>query len=175
MICVYAVFITFSTFSYCPWLFWFSIRLKQIFQVHNTTISFSFVFSLFFSSFFLNGLLWAMSHVVDGLPAWSISSPMRIVLKGLAFGSRLFVSFLSRGYGSKVFPKNGQFSIMCPKTLIEMISGYHDLGILFCSCRLASHSRLVSRHFLRLHGQPRGCPAQPKDGFKQHEKRGPLV
>ena len=109
MTCIYAVFHHF--FQHFFSLSWFLFRPDRIFQVHDMTINFSFVlFFIHFSLFFIS-LLWAMSHVVDGLPAWNISSHMRTVLKGLAFSSRLLVSFLSKGYGSKVFSKNGQFSI----------------------------------------------------------------
>ena len=78
-----------------------------------------------------------MSYVVDGLSAWSISSHIRIVLKGLAFGPRLFISFLStkRVMTQKCFREMGNFRSMCRKTLIKVISGYHDLGILFCSLK----------------------------------------
>ena len=113
---------SFSSFSqhfFLTWLSWFSFRLNSNFSSawHNNQFFFCSFFFIHFSLFFLNGLLWAMSHVVDGLPAWSISSHMRIVLKGLAFGSRLLVSFLFRGYGSEVFPKNEQFSIDVPQDI----------------------------------------------------------
>ena len=79
------------------WLSWFLFGLGRMFQVHDTTINFSFSFIHSFFSFFVNSLLWATLHVVDGFPTWSISSHVRIVLKRLAFGSRLLVSFLLRG------------------------------------------------------------------------------
>ena len=89
MICVYAFFSAFFRFMF---------GLKRISQVHNMTINFSFSFiHSFFFFFFVNCLFWATSHVVDGFPAWNISSHVRIVLKWLVFGSLLLVSFLFRG------------------------------------------------------------------------------
>ena len=73
---------------------WFLFRPNRIFQVHDMTINFSFVF-LFFV-FFVVCLLRATTHIIDDLLDWSISSHMRTVLRGLAFGSRLLISFLSR-------------------------------------------------------------------------------
>ena len=35
----------------------------------------------------------------------------------------------------KCFRKMGNFRSMCSKTLIKVILGYHDLGILFCSLK----------------------------------------
>ena len=95
MICVYAVFfIIFSTFFFN----FLDFRLDLIdFSSAWHRNQFFFFFYSFVFFFFFNGLLWATSHVIDGLPAWIISSYMRIVLKGLAFGSKLLVSFLSRG------------------------------------------------------------------------------
>ena len=87
MICGFSFFSTF--------FFLIEFRLDRIFQVHDMTINF--LFLLFIRFFlFLNGLLWVTSHVIDGLPAWSISSQLKIVLKRLGFGLRLLVSFLSR-------------------------------------------------------------------------------
>ena len=106
---------SFFNFVFWIWLSWFSFGLNRIFQVHDMTINFSFVLFHSFFSLFFNGPLWAISHVVDGLLAWSISSHMRIILKGLAFDSRLLVSFLSREkYGSKIFPRNEQFLVNVP-------------------------------------------------------------
>ena len=45
---------------------------------------------------------------------------VRIVLEGWLFGPRLFISFLSKkGYGSKVFSRNGQFSIDVPQGISQ--------------------------------------------------------
>ena len=50
------------------------------------------------------------------------------------FGPKLFIPLLSkkRVMAQKCFRKMGNSRSMCPKTLINVISGYHDLGILFC-------------------------------------------
>ena len=94
MICVYAAFFQHILWI---WLSWFLFGLSRIFKCMTWQSIFFLFFYSFIFFFFLNGPLWAMSHVVDGLPTWNISSHMRIILKGLAFGSRLLVSFLSRG------------------------------------------------------------------------------
>ena len=56
-----------------------------------------------------------MSHVVDGLPAWSISSHIRIILKkGWLLVRGCSYHFCpEEKYGSKVFPRNGQFFGQC--------------------------------------------------------------
>ena len=122
-------------FCSCPSFFsifsWFSFILDRIFQVHDMTIIF--LFALFF---FMVCLFRAMAHIIDGLPAWSIFPYVKIVLKGLAFWSKVFFrSFPSkeRIIAQKYFRKMGNFRSMCPKILIMVILGYHDLGILFCS------------------------------------------
>ena len=53
------------------------------------TINFSFV--LFFFTFFILTicLLRATMHAIDGPPSWSSSSNVRIILKGLAFWSKV--------------------------------------------------------------------------------------
>ena len=55
----------------------------------------------------------------------------------LAFWSKVAytITVNKKGYGSKVFSRNGNFRSMCPKTLIKVILGYHDLEILFCSLK----------------------------------------
>ena len=71
------------------------------------------------------------SHVVDGLPAWSISSHMRIVLKrGRLLVQGLFLSFLSkeRIMAQKYSRIDGQFWSTCPKAPIKVISEYYDYG-----------------------------------------------
>ena len=130
----------------CSFLFFFNLAFLIFVWTQSNFSSawhdnqFFFFFYSFVFSFFLNSLLWATLHVVDGLPAWSISSHVRIVLKGLAFGLRLLVSFLLRG---KIWLKNipekmgGSWS-MRPKASIKVISERHDcrrpiLSGLFCS------------------------------------------
>ena len=51
------------------------------------------------------------------------------------FGPKLFIPLLStKGVmAQKCFREMGNSWSMCPKTLIKVISGYHDLGILFFS------------------------------------------
>ena len=101
----------------------FHLDSTRIFQVHDMTIN--------FSSFFC--LLRATTYAIDGLPSWGISSHMRIVLKGWAFGPRLFISFLStkRVMAQKCFRGMGNFQLTCLKALVRMISVYHDLGFCF--------------------------------------------
>ena len=125
--CLCSFFIIFSTFSQ-HFFSWFSFRFNQNFQVHGVTINFSFV--LFFSFFILTiCLLRATMPAIDGLPSWSISSHMRIVLKGWLFGPKLFISFLSkeRIMAQKCFREMGNFWSTCPR---HQFSEYHDLGIL---------------------------------------------
>ena len=91
---------------------------------------FFFFFYSFIFSFFVNSLLWATLHVVDGLPAWSISSHVMIVLKRLTFGSRLLVLFLLRGkiWLKSIIEKMGDFWSMRLEASIKVISERHDLG-----------------------------------------------
>ena len=60
-----------------------------------------------------------------------------LLWKGWLFGPKLFIPLLStkRVMTQKCFREMGNFRSMCPKTLIKVISGYHDLGILFCSLK----------------------------------------
>ena len=116
------------------WLFWFSFGLNQISQVHDMTIIFLFSF-FYFVRFFLFlilvvCLLRATMYAIDGPPDWSISSHVRIVLKGLAFGSRLLVLFLFRGkiWLTNILEKMGSFWSMCPEASIKVISERHDFG-----------------------------------------------
>ena len=53
------------------------------------------------------------------------------------FGPKLFIPLLSTKMvmAQKCFREMGNFRSMCPKTLIKVISRYHDLGILFCSLK----------------------------------------
>ena len=53
------------------------------------------------------------------------------------FGPKLFIPLLStkRVMAQKYFQEMGNFLSMCLKTLIKVISKYHDLGILFCSLK----------------------------------------
>ena len=104
----------------------FMLGLKRISLVHDMTLNFL-LFIRFFS-FFVDCLLWATSHVVDDFLAWIIYFHMRIVLKGLAFGSRLLVSFLSKGknMAQKYSQGTSNFWSTCPKALITVISEYHN-------------------------------------------------
>ena len=71
------------------WLSWFSFGLNRIFQVHEMIINF------FFFSRFVYSKQRCMQKMAFSVE--SIISNVGIVLEGLAFGSRLLVSFLSRG------------------------------------------------------------------------------
>ena len=86
MVCVYAFFHHF--FDLC-------LDSNEFLQCIIWQSIFFFFYSFIFS-FFVNCLLWATTHVIDGLPTWSISSYVRIVLKGWPFGPKLFISFLSQ-------------------------------------------------------------------------------
>ena len=92
--------------------------------MHDMTIN----FFLFFLALVVY-LLRATTHIIDGLPAWSILSHMGTVLKGLTFGSRLLVSFLSKGknMAKKYSQEMGDFWSTRPKALIRVILKYHDL------------------------------------------------
>ena len=118
-------FIIFSTFFLASW---FLFRLDRIFQVHDMTINFSFVLFFFFL-FFSICLLRATTHAINGLPSCSISSQCKDYFGRLAFWSKVvyIISVNKKGYGSKVFQRNGEFWSTCPKASIEVISEYHDL------------------------------------------------
>ena len=70
----------------------------------------------------------------------SISSHVRIVLKGCPFGPKLFISFLSKKkvMAQKRSREMGNFWSTCPK---HQFSEYHDLGIL-CFWSLKRFGRL---------------------------------
>ena len=79
-------FIFFQIFFEFGFFFLFSFGLNRIFKCMTWQSIFLFILLfIHFFSLFLNGLLWAMSPVVDDLPAWSIFFHMRIVLKGFVF------------------------------------------------------------------------------------------
>ena len=63
------------------------------------------------------------------------------------FGPKLFIPLLSTKMvmAQKCFRKMGNFRSMCPKTLIKVISGYHDFGILFCSWKRFGRFETVSK------------------------------
>ena len=130
MICVYAVFIIFSTFFfYCPWLFWFSIRLKQIFQVHNMTINFSFVlFLCFFFEWSTLGNVtcceWppSLKHI--------FSFEDRFERVGFLVQGCLYHFCPKKNMAQKYSREMGNFWSTCPKASIKVISKYRDLGIL---------------------------------------------
>ena len=85
-----------------------------------------------------------MMHVINGPPSWNISSHVRIVLKGLAFWSKvIYIIFQMRKViaqrlyrfclqekimAQKIFWGMGNFRSTYPKALIEVTSEYHDLG-----------------------------------------------
>ena len=103
-------FCNFSSFSqhfFFTWLSWFSSRLNLNFSSawHYMTINFSFFFASFFS------FSWSVyfGRIIDGLPTWSTSSYVRIVLRGLVFlvQSCLGHFCLRKDHGSKVFQRNG--------------------------------------------------------------------
>ena len=92
------------------------------------TINFSFF--LFFMLTIC--LLRATMPAIDGLPSWSISSHVRIVLKGWPFGPKLFISFFSKEkiMAQKQSREMGNFLSTCPKAPIRAILEYHDLRVL---------------------------------------------
>ena len=122
-----AVFHHFSTHFF--WLSWFSFRLDRIFFFKCMT--WQSIFLLLCFSFFILTicLLRATTYVIDGLPNWSIISNVAIVLEGLAIGSRLLVSFLSKGkiWLKSILEKWTIFGQTCLKTSIRVFSKYHDL------------------------------------------------
>ena len=89
-----------------------------------------------------------MTHTIDGPPSWSIFPYVRIVLKGLSFGPRLFVSFLSQ---EKIILKGFIekwiiFGQSYPKSSIKVISEYHDLrDLCFCSWKGFGRFETVSK------------------------------
>ena len=92
-----------------------------------------FLFSLLFLFFVLMVcLLRATTHVIDGPPSWSISSHVRIVLKGWPFGSKLFRSFLSkeRIMAQKYFREMGNFGQRAPRHQSRWFQNITILG--FC-------------------------------------------
>ena len=116
---------------------WSLFRINRIFQVHDMTINFSFVFFSFtFLSFFWMvysrqcHMLWMAFQVEVSLLVWGLFCFW-------LFGPKLFIPLLStkRVMAQKYFREMGNFRLICPKTLIKVISGYHDLGILFCSLK----------------------------------------
>ena len=114
--------IIFSTF------FLFSFRLNRIFQVHDMTINFSFVFAFFRS----HGLSTSGNNdAIDGFPSWSITSRARIVLAfGLLVQSCLYHYCQQKVMAQKCFREMGNFWSTCPKSSIKVISKYRDLEIL---------------------------------------------
>ena len=93
MICVFAVFSSFSQHFF--WLLDSCLNLIEFFKCMTwQSIFLLFFFSLFFILTIC--LLQATMSAIDDLPSRSISSHVRIVLKGWPFGPKLFISFLSK-------------------------------------------------------------------------------
>ena len=135
-------FIIFSTFFFDS--LDFHLDSTQNFQVHDMTINFSFI--LFFFFILMICLLWAMMHAIHGPSGWSISSHMRIILKGWPFGPRLFISFLSkeRIVAQKCFREMGNFGPHAPRHQAKMTSRYHGLGTLFYSLKMFGRFEIVA-------------------------------
>ena len=99
MICVFVAFSSFSQHFFS----WFSFRLSRIFQVHDMTINFSFVFFLLF---FTICLLRATMHAIDGLPSWNISSHVRICFEKVGFWFEVArITSIQRKIGLKSIPE----------------------------------------------------------------------
>ena len=132
---------------FCSFLtfFLFSFRLSRIFQVHDMTINFLFCFFLFLV--LMVCLLRATTHIIDGLPAWSISSYIRTVLKGLTFGSRLLVSFLSKGkiWLKSILEKWAISDQHAPRYQSGWFQNITVLGTLFCSWKRFGRFETVSK------------------------------
>ena len=110
-------------FFFWIWLSWFSFGLNRIIQVHDMTINF-----FLFSFVLMIRLLRATTHAIDDLPSRSISSHVKIVLKGWPFDPKVFISFLStkRVMAQKCSREMDVFLSACPKASIRVISEYHD-------------------------------------------------
>ena len=129
--------------SFCQHSFfasWFSFRLNSNFSSawHDNQFFFFFFFFCFCFFFFLMVcLLRATTHIIDGLPAWSISSHMRTVLKGLAFWFEVarITSVQRKIWLKSIFWEMGNFLSICLEVSIKVISEYHNLWILFCSLK----------------------------------------
>ena len=135
-----------NIFFFFTWLSWFSFRLNSNFSSawHDN----QFFFCSFFAFFILTiCLLRAPMHTIDGPSSWSISSHVRIVLKGLAFWSKVvYIIFQMRKVitqrlyhfclqekimAQEIFWGMGNFRSTYPKASIVVISEYHDLGTCF--------------------------------------------
>ena len=114
------VFVVFSSFFFQP-LFLFLVEFFKCMTWQS-------IFLLFFFVYFVVCLLWATTHTIDDLPSWSISSHVRIVLRGWPFGPKLFISFLSKEkiMAQKRSWEMGNFWSTCLKASIRVISEYHD-------------------------------------------------
>ena len=93
MICVYAVFIIFSTFFFTSW---FLFRLNSNFSSAWHDNQFFLLFCFFSLFFFTIYLLRATMYAIDSFSSWGVISHVRVVLEGWLFGPRLFISFLSK-------------------------------------------------------------------------------
>ena len=119
MTCVYVIFYSFfSTFFSWIWLSCFSFRFSQIFQVHDMTIIFFFVFFLLFSFSRSHGLFTSSNNAYHRWPfrlEHLFSCEDRLVK--LAFWSKVvyIVSVQREDYGSKVFSRNGWFLVNMPQ------------------------------------------------------------
>ena len=71
--------------------------------------------SIFLFAFFFFSFSWSVyfGHIINGLPTWSTSSYVRIVLRGLVFLVQICLGhFCPReDHGSKVFQRNGCFLV----------------------------------------------------------------
>ena len=125
MICVHVVFHHFLN------IFWFLDSCLGLIEFSSAWHDNQFFFILTIC------LLRATMHAIDGLSSRSISSRVRIILKGWPFGPKLFRPFLSkeRIMAQKYFREMGDFWSMCLEASIKVIFKYHDLGILFCSLK----------------------------------------
>ena len=105
---------SFSSFSQHFFLLsWFSFRLNLNFSSAWHDNHFSFCFLAFFLFLVLTVcLLRATTQIIDDLSDWSISSHVRIVLKGLAFGSRVvyIIPVQRKDMAQKILEKWATFS-----------------------------------------------------------------
>ena len=63
-----------------------------------------------------------MTYAINGFPSWSITSRVRIVL-AFGFWSKVVytITVNKKGYGSKMFSRNGNFRSMCLEASIKVI------------------------------------------------------
>ena len=132
-LCLCSFFIIFSTFCLASWILF---RLNQIFQVHDMTINFSFIFFSFSRSHGLSTSGNNADHKWTSILKHLFSYEDRFKRVGFWFEVARIIFVQRKNMARKYSREMGNFWSTCPKASIKVISEYHDFrDLCFCSSK----------------------------------------